>query len=160
MPNSDVGNFKAWRLTGGASAGAPSGRSTSHEPRFLKKQLNPEFYSEGINYGDLDRDGKQDIVAGPYYYRGPDFSEKRAFRQPQATPFDVTGDSDCYSVFPYDFDRDGWLDVLSFRLAGGAEAVWYQNPQGAAGLWKEHVVFSAVDNESATFADIDADAKR
>jgi hypothetical protein len=44
------------------------------------------------------------------------------------------------------------------RLPGGAEAVWYENPQGAAdGNWAEHVVYSAVDNESATFLDIDAD---
>lgn len=139
------------------AAGAPGGGSTSHQPRFVKTLLNADFYSEGINYGDLDRDGKRDIIAGPYIYPGPDYQGKQAFRQPRATPFDASGDSDCYSIFVHDLNQDGWLDVLSFRLAGGAEAVWYENPKGASGYWTEHVVFSAVDDESATFTDIDAD---
>jgi hypothetical protein len=137
----------------------PNGGSASHEPNFVKTRLNAEFYSEGINYGDLDRDGKRDIIAGPYWYPGPGFTEKRAFRQPRATPFDVSGDSDCYSIFVHDLNQDGWLDILSFRLAGGAEAVWYENPKGAGGNWTEHVAYSAIDNESATFADMDGDGK-
>lgn len=145
--------------TGGTSGGVSSGGSTGHDPRFLKTLLNPDFYSEGINHGDLDRDGKQDIIAGPYFYRGPDFAEKRAFREPQAAPFAVAGDSDCYSIFVYDLNQDEWLDVISLRVAGGAEAVWYENPKGASSLWAEHVFFGAVDNESATFADVDGDDK-
>jgi hypothetical protein len=151
--------------TGGAPiAGAgggvvPIGGSTSRPPNFVKTRLNADFYSEGINYGDLDRDGKRDVIAGPYWYPGPDYTEKRAFRQPRATPFDASGDSDCYSIFVHDLNQDGWLDILSFRLAGGAEAVWYENNQGAEGYWAEHVAYSVVDNESATFADIDGDGK-
>jgi hypothetical protein len=125
----------------------------------VKRRLNAQFYSEGINYGDLDRDGNRDIISGPYWYPGPGFAEAKAFRQPRSTPFDISGDSDCYSIFVYDLNQDGWLDVLSFRLAGGAEAVWYENPKGASGYWAEHVVFSAIDDESATFTDIDGDGK-
>ena len=145
-------------LAGAGGAIVPMGGATSRAPNFVKTRLSAEFYSEGINYGDLDRDGKRDIIAGPHWYPGPDYTEQRAFRQPRPTPFDVSGDSDCYSIFVHDFDQDGWLDILSFRLAGGAEAVWYENNQGAEGYWAEHVVFSVVDNESATFADIDGDA--
>jgi hypothetical protein len=126
---------------------------------FDRVLLNPQFYSEGINFGDLDRDGKADLIAGPYWYPGPDFSIKKAFRQPKATPFDPAGDSDCYAVFPYDFDGDGWLDILSFRLPGGAEAVWYRNNQGAAGYWDEHVAHTAVENESAALVDMDGDGR-
>jgi hypothetical protein len=143
----------------GADAGAPDGSAPSRVPTFVKIRLNAEFYSEGINYGDLDRDGTRDIIAGPHWYPGPEYAEQRAFREPRATPFDVAGDSDCYSIFVYDLNGDGWLDVLSFRLPGGAEAVWYENPQGAGGYWAEHVVYSTIDNESATFTDIDADGR-
>jgi hypothetical protein len=126
---------------------------------FRKFRLNPQFYSEGINVGDFDRDGKPDIAAGPYYYPGPDFASKAAFRLPRSAPFDTSGDSDCYSLFPFDFNGDGWIDLLSTRLAGGAEAVWYENPKGAAGYWPEHAAFSVVQNESAALLDIDRDGK-
>lgn len=44
-------------------------------------------------------------------------------------------------------------------MDGGAEAVWYENNQGASGYWSEHVAFSAVQNESASLLDIDKDGK-
>jgi len=128
-------------------------------PTFLKIRLNADFYSEGISYGDLNRDGKQDIIAGPYWYPGPDYTSKVPFRPPRATPFDPTGDSDCYSIFVFDMNQDGWLDIVSLRLPGGEEAVWYENPKGGAGYWTEHLAFSAVDDESPSFADIDGDGK-
>lgn len=128
---------------------------------FQRVLLNPQFYSEGIHFGDLNRDGVPDIIAGPYWYPGPGFTDKRAFRTPRATPFPIAGDSDCYTLFTFDFNQDGWQDILSFRLPGGAEAVWYENPKGAAGpgYWTEHVAFSAVENESAALLDMDADGK-
>jgi hypothetical protein len=126
---------------------------------FRKIQLNPQFYSEGIHFGDLNRDGVQDIVSGPYWYPGPAFIQKLAFRPPRATPFDIAGDSDCYSVFTWDFNGDGWLDILSLRAPGGAEALWYENPKGGAGNWTEHAAFSPVENESAVLADVDGDGK-
>lgn len=126
---------------------------------FRKIQLNPQFYSEGINFGDLNRDGKQDIIAGPYYYPGPDFTAKTAFRPPKAAPFDYAGDSDCYSIFVFDFNQDGWPDILSTRTPGGAEGVWYENPKGAGGYWAEHVIANSVNDEAAALADIDGDGK-
>ena len=45
-------------------------------------------------------------------------------------------------------------------MAGGAEAVWYENPKGVSGYWAEPVVYGTVDDESATFADVEADGQR
>ncbi|HKP97105.1 MAG TPA: VCBS repeat-containing protein [Fibrobacteria bacterium] len=126
---------------------------------FRKVLLNPQFYSEGIYFGDLNRDRVPDIVSGPYWYPGPAFEQKRAFRTPQSAPFPISGDSDCYSVWVWDFNGDGWPDILSLRRPGGAEAVWYENPKGAEGTWAEHVAFSPVENESATLLDMDGDGK-
>lgn len=76
---------------------------TAGSVSFRKIQLNPQFYSEGINYGDINKDGIQDIVSGPYWYPGPDYAQKLAFRLPNPAPFDSTvdstKDSDCYLVF-------------------------------------------------------------
>jgi hypothetical protein len=147
----------------GAAPAHDAGSSTADggatNVTFRKIRLNPQFYSEGINVGDLNRDGKTDIVAGPYWYPGPDFTSKMAFRQPRATPFDISGDSDCYLIFIYDFNQDDWPDILSFRTAGGAEVVWYENPKGASGNWAEHLVFAGSNDEAPTFTDIDGDGK-
>lgn len=141
-------------------AGVCAGMGAQEVPiQFRKLRLNPEFYSEGINVGDFNSDRTVDIAAGPYYYPGPDFANKVAFREPRATPFSIAGDSDCYSVFPFDFNQDGWTDILSLRRPGGSEAVWYENPKGMTGYWPEHVVHSVVENESATLLDVDDDGK-
>ncbi|HYJ09142.1 MAG TPA: VCBS repeat-containing protein, partial [Polyangiaceae bacterium] len=146
-------------MSGGASGAPIGGGAGTRQPTFVKQRLDAEFYSEGINYGDIDGDGDEDIVAGPYWYPGPQFTEQRAFREPRGTPFDASGDSDCYSIFLYDFSQDGWLDIFSVRLPGGAEGVWYENPQGADDYWTEHAAYGTIDNESAALLDIDADGK-
>ena len=33
---------------------------------FEKQQLSHQFLCEGATYGDLDRDGHADVIAGPY----------------------------------------------------------------------------------------------
>ena len=38
------------------------------------RKLTELFYSEGIAAGDLNRDGVQDVVSGPFYYLGPDYA--------------------------------------------------------------------------------------
>lgn len=35
------------------------------EPKFSKIILSDKFYAEGAYYGDFNKDGKLDIVAGP-----------------------------------------------------------------------------------------------
>ncbi len=147
-------------VPGGVPTVLPGG--VPPELSFRKLRLNPQFYSEGIHHGDFNHDGSDDIVSGPYFYPGPAFTEKIAFRAPRAQPFDTTGDSDCYSVFPFDFNGDGFMDILSLRQPGGAEAVWYENPAAKAGpsaYWTEHVGYSLVENESAALTDINGDGK-
>ena len=46
---------------------------------FEKRVLADKYYCEGINTGDFNRDGKLDIVAGPFWYEGPDFTTKHEF---------------------------------------------------------------------------------
>jgi hypothetical protein len=154
--------MKRTGMTGVFPVLAAAGFSLVHSAgpvAFQRVAINSEFYSEGINAGDINRDGVLDIVAGPYWYPGPTFTQKTAFRPPGSGPFSVSGDSDCYGIFIHDFNGDNWPDILSFRVAGGAEAVWYQNPQGAGGYWTERVAFSAVHNESPAFVDVDGDGK-
>ena len=135
-----------------AAAAAPPG-----EPAFRRIALSNEFFCEGASFADFDRDGHGDVVSGPYWWRGPDFGERREIYPPK--PFDPLAYSDNFFAFPHDFDGDGFVDVL-FVGFPGAEAYWCENPKGAAGHWKRHVAFPLVDNESPAFADLTGDGKK
>ncbi len=55
-------------------------------PTFKKSVLSDKFYAEGAYYGDFNRDGKLDVVAGPFWYEGPDFTkEARVSARPRAS---------------------------------------------------------------------------
>ena len=41
--------------------------------KYRKLQLSDQFLAEGATFGDFNRDGVTDVVAGPYWYEGPDF---------------------------------------------------------------------------------------
>ncbi len=46
---------------------------------FEKHVLTDKYFCDGINAGDINRDGRPDIVAGPFWYEGPDFQRKHEF---------------------------------------------------------------------------------
>ncbi|HEU0038387.1 MAG TPA: VCBS repeat-containing protein, partial [Verrucomicrobiae bacterium] len=52
---------------------------------FKKTQLTDKFWSEGATFGDLNRDGKPDIVSGPYWYQGPAFTNRHQYYPATAT---------------------------------------------------------------------------
>src|SRR3954468_17058118 len=54
---------------------------------FNLQELSNVYFSEGANAGDIDGDGKLDIVYGPYWFSGPDFTEKHEIYTPK--PQDV-----------------------------------------------------------------------
>jgi hypothetical protein len=144
---------------------------------FKKTQLTDKFWCEGATFGDFNHDGKVDIVAGPYWYAGPDFKERHQYypatqtfsrKKSDGTDEKIEGFegalgitntySDNFFAFAQDFNKDGWDDILIIGFPGEITA-WYENPKGRAGDWTKHVVFEVTDNESPTFADITGDGK-
>ncbi len=123
---------------------------------FEKTQLDKDFHCEGASFGDLNRDGKPDLISGPFWYEGPAFENRHEFYKPHK--FDVKRYSDNFFVFVHDFNADDWNDILVIGFPG-KDASWFQNPKGAEGIWKRHIVFAQVDNESPTFTDLTGDGK-
>jgi hypothetical protein len=143
---------------------------------FKKLHLDRYYWSEGANFGDLNRDGRPDAISGPYWWEGPTFTvrheiyaPKTTFKVQQADGTDQTiagfegalGKKNSYSTdnffsFVHDFNGDGWNDVLTYGLPG-TPAFLYLNPQTQKQLWARHQVFDTVDNESPTFADVTGD---
>jgi len=137
---------------------AVSAAEPHHLLQFQTLTLNETFYCEGANVADLNGDGDQDVISGPYWYEGPSLTTKHAFYEPK--PFDPGVYSDNFFAFTHDFNADSRLDILVIGFPG-QDASWYENPGpgGINGHWKRHVVMEVVDNESPTFTDLTGDGR-
>src|SRR5580765_2222761 len=144
------------------SAGNIVARDRLHT--FKKVQLTDQFWAEGANFGDFNHDGHLDIVSGPFWYEGPEFKQRHEYapanasfkkKRPDGTEEIIPGFegglgtnnaySECFLTFTYDFNGDGWTDILVYGFPG-KEAAWYENPKGRDGHWQQHVIFDVVDN--------------
>lgn len=123
---------------------------------FQKTVLSDDFFSEGACFADINADGHQDIVSGPYWYAGPDYRERHAYASVQRFPIAVY--SRHFFSFCHDFDGDGDEDILAIPMPG-TPAHWFENPQSTGALWKQHLAFHWVGNESPTLTDLTGDGK-
>ena len=68
------------------------------------------------------------------------------------------GYSNNFLTYTYDFNSDGWKDVLVFGWPG-KDTTWYENPKNKKGLWKGHNIFPVSDGESPRLEDMNDDGK-
>ncbi len=146
--------LSVFALLGAASAG---------EVKFSKRCLmvNP---NEGSAVGDINGDGRPDIVAGTHWFAAPDFVPRPVRDIPQTMTEFYANNGDHL----YDVDGDGRLDVIS----GGwmeSEIYWYKNPgnlgdnPGKQALnrgwkWEEHLLKrTRGQNEAFHLYDVDGD---
>jgi len=133
--------------------------SPAAEPvAFEKHVLTDQYYCDGINAGDINRDGRPDIVAGPFWYEGPDFQKKHEF-YPAAALEPAKSPSNSLFTWAYDFNGDSWPDILVLGRVHLHPAYWYENPHGGEGPWKKHFVFERIRGETPPFADLDQDGR-
>ena len=108
----------------------------------------------------MNRDGTPDIIAGPYVYLGPDFTEVREMYPPVAYNPTIEYPQISMVNLAYDFTGDGWPDVLVMSgNAGNGTGTLYVNPKGQSRHWEKYVVIQPIGNEDTLLKDIDGDGK-
>ena len=154
-----------------------SAQAAADTHSFRRVQLTDQFWSEGASFADLNNDGANDIISGPWWWEGPDFKTRHEYypatktfslKLGPMTSVEVPGFegalgkdnkySDNFFVFPRDFNNDGWKDLLIIGFPG-TDTSWFENPQRKGGHWLRHKVFDQTDNESPTFADLTGDGR-
>ena len=121
------------------------------EPKFKKITLDDMFRSEGVGIGDFNKDGKNDVVVGDYWYEAPDW-KPHEIRKPRKE--NRGGYTEAFAVYPDDYNRDGWIDVMVIPFHGKS-AKWYENPKNKSGEhWKEFEAFKGTGNETRLYLDL------
>jgi Domain of Unknown Function (DUF1080) len=123
--------------------------------RFRMQTLNEFYYSWGPSVADVNRDGAPDIVAGPYYYLGPDYNVAREIYMAQT--IDASTEYFNGLQYAYDFTGDGWPDVVNVLFT--RPIVLYVNPKGESRRWEMFTVSDNITSEIGLLKDVDVDGR-
>jgi hypothetical protein len=119
------------------------------------QRLSDFYYGWCAAAADINHDGVMDVIAGPFYYLGPDYTERREFTA--ARSYNPSNQFSQGMVnFAYDFTGDGWPDIL---MVDQRPIYLYVNPRGESRRWDRFNVVPQASTEIELLKDIDGDGK-
>ncbi|MGE9270802.1 MAG: FG-GAP repeat domain-containing protein [Verrucomicrobiales bacterium] len=133
---------------------------------FEKSQLTSIYVSEGASVGDINHDGKMDVVAGPRVWLGPSFEESYDYMELRSA-VRPKGYTSNFFTFPDRLTDDVWVDILQVGLPG-TTAQLAVNPgkffvapgEGHTSSCPHCDVQNDICNESPRFLDVIGDEKK
>jgi hypothetical protein len=150
-------NIPAFCLYAGLAYASLCSTAPPVSTAWKKTLVTKDFLTEGLSVGDIDGDGKPDLVAGAFWFKGPEFKEAHQYRPGQAQPVD-TYQEDSFLSWVDDLNGDGKNDILMVGRPGH-ETTIYLNP-GPAGEWTAHRILEETSTESPIYVDLDGDGKK
>src|SRR5258708_20546665 len=120
---------------------------------FQRKALHMFNYAEAIGNGEFNKDGKVDVLSGPFWWEGPAFDKKHQLFPPPPSADYAAGTLGDWADYPVDVDGDGWVDSVNV-MRPGTPSYWYKNPgmpQVAADVatWERNLIGSLIMDQSA-----------
>src|SRR5437588_10586145 len=89
--------------------GQPTPESTAVS--WKKRVIDHRFRSEGVAVGDVNRDGRPDILVGDVWYEAPEWTPHE-IRPVKDYGDGSKGYSQCFLCWADDINRDGWPDEI------------------------------------------------
>jgi hypothetical protein len=124
-------------------------------PHFRMQRINDFYYGWCAAAADINHDGILDVISGPFYYTGPDYTMRREFTA--ARTYNPGNQFSQGMVnFAYDFTGDGWPDIL---MVDQRPIYLYVNPRGEFRRWDRYNVVPQASTEIELLKDIDGDGK-
>jgi hypothetical protein len=119
---------------------------------FIKHIVSPNSYGHGIGAGDVNGDGRTDVVTPIGWFEAPSDPRKDNWELHKFEDLGGTG-----FIFVLDINGDGRKDLLA-TVAHGYGVFWVE--QKADGSWEKHMIDDGVAGlHAATLVDLNGDGK-
>jgi hypothetical protein len=126
--------------------------------RYTSQRISSFYYGWSAAGSDITHDGNIDIVSGPFYFVGPNFTERRIYREGRIYNASSEYAPDMVNLTS-DFTGDGWPDILASEMTGGRPMDLYVNPRGENRRWDKFRVLPTISTEIVVMKDLDKDGK-